>query len=296
MPRSATLFAVLTIAIWSFLAYFSSQLNQVPPFLSVGIALTIGGLIGIWKISDWRVPLKTLAIGVYGIFGYHFLLFSAFHLAPAVETNLMNYLWPLLIVLLTPLILSGQRLRPHHVLGTLMGLTGAALIVTGGRISLDLMHLKGYLMAAVAAFVWASYSLLTKRVPPFPTAAVAAFCLISGLLSLGVFFAGSPSLNAVKALSTREWVYLVLLGVGPMGLAFFTWDAALKRGDPRIIGAMAYVTPLTSTSLLVLVGGKSFTWISALAMVLIFSGAVIGSLDLLRPRENVISSKFPAPL
>jgi drug/metabolite transporter (DMT)-like permease len=284
MPRTATLFAILTIAIWSFLAFFGSQLTDVPPFLLVGIALTTGGLIGIWRIADWRVPLTTFAVGVYGIFGYHFLLFSAFQQAPAVETNLMNYLWPLLIVLLTPLILAGHRLKLYHLLGAVIGLAGAALIVTGGRLSLEVTHLKGYLMAAGAAFVWSSYSLLTKRVPAFPTSAVAGFCFVSGLLSLGVFFAGSPSVSAVQALSLRQWIFLLLLGAGPMGLAFLTWDAALKRGDPRIIGSLAYITPLTSTSLLVLAGGRSLTWISALAMVLIFSGAFIGSLDLFRPQ------------
>ncbi len=288
MPRSATLFAILTIAIWSFLGFFGSQLTDVPPFLLVGIALTTGGLIGIWKIADWRVPWTTFAIGVYGLFGYHFLLFSAYQRAPAVETNLMNYLWPLLIVLLTPLILSGQRLKPHHLLGAVIGLAGAALIVTGGRLSLDVTHLKGYLMAAAAAFVWSSYSLLTKKVPAFSTAAIAGFCFFSGLLSLGVYFAGSPSLSVVQSLSYRQWALLLLLGAGPMGLAFYTWDAALKRGDPRILGSLAYIIPLTSTSVLVLVGGRSFTWLSAVAMVFIFSGAVIGSLDLLRP-------KMPSP-
>jgi drug/metabolite transporter (DMT)-like permease len=282
MPRSATLLSISTIALWSFLAFLGSQVNRVPPFLLVGIALTVGGFIGIWKIGDWRVPITTFAVGVYGIFGYHFLLFSAFQIAPAVEANLMNYLWPLLIVLLTPLFLTGQRLRPHHILGALTGLAGATLIVTGGRFSLDIGNLKGYLMAASAAFIWASYSLLTKRVPAFPTAAVAGFCFFSGLLSLGVFFTRSLSLQAVQALSAHDWIFLVLLGAGPMGLAFFTWDAALKRGDPRIIGSLAYITPLTSTMLLVLAGGRRFTWISAISMVLIFSGAVIGSWDLFR--------------
>jgi drug/metabolite transporter (DMT)-like permease len=102
------------------------------------------------------------------------------------------------------------------------------------------------------------------------------------LLSLAVFFASSPSFNSLQALTTNEWLFLLLLGAGPMGLAFFTWDAALKRGDPRIIGSLSYITPLTSTSLLVLAGGRSFTWISGVALVLILTGAVIGSLDLFR--------------
>jgi drug/metabolite transporter (DMT)-like permease len=78
-----------------------------------------------------------------------------------------------------------------------------------------------------------------------------------------------------------DWIYLLMLGIGPLGAAFFSWDAALKRGDPRIIGSLAYLTPLTSTLVLVMVGGKAFSWISALAMLLIVAGALLGSLDLL---------------
>jgi len=56
----------------------------------------------------------------------------------------------------------------------------------------------------------------------------------------------------------------------------------LKRGDPRIIGALSYLTPLASTLLLVLLGGRALTATSGVAMLLIVAGALIGSLDLLR--------------
>ncbi len=286
MSRTATIFAIVTIILWSFLATLGSRLNLLPPFLLVGVALTIGGLIGVFRLRLWRVPLKTFAVGIYGIFGYHFLLFTAFQHAPAVEANLLNYLWPLLIVLLTPLFLHGQSLRPHHLVGALVGMAGAGLIVSGGRFNLDLAHLDGYLLATGAAFVWASYSLLTKRLPPFSTAAVAGFCFFSGLLSLGIYFLSLMPGGQVFPLTALDWLYLLLLGAGPMGLAFFTWDAALKRGDSRIIGSLAYLTPLSSTLLLVLVGGRAFTGISAVAMLLIFAGAVIGSIDLFRPEPG----------
>jgi drug/metabolite transporter (DMT)-like permease len=164
---------------------------------------------------------------------------------------------------------------------------GAALIITGGRFNLDFANLTGYLFAAGAAVVWASYSLLTKRVAPFPTTAVGSFCLLSGVFSLLVYLAGSlwgsSSAEASNVLPAgNDWLYLFLLGMGPLGAAFFSWDAALKRGDPRIIGSLAYVTPLTSTLVLVLVGGRAFTWVSALAMSLIVAGALVGSLDLIR--------------
>jgi drug/metabolite transporter (DMT)-like permease len=289
MPYSATIFAFITISLWSFLAYFAAQLNHVPPFLLVGIALCTSGVIGAVKLRSWRVPLKTLAVGIGGIFGYHFLYFTAFRYAPAVEANLINYLWPLLIVLLSPLYLPGYALRLHHLIGATIGLIGAGLIVTGGHLSLDLTNLKGYLLALGAALAWSSYSLLTKRLPPFPTAAVGAFCLFSGLLSLLVYLIESLNNQSNFSLSSQDWILLLLLGAGPMGTAFFTWDAALKRGDPRIIGSLAYITPLTSTLVLVFMGGRRLTWVSGIAMLLIIAGAVIGSLDLFsREGKHVI--------
>jgi len=282
MPLAATLLALTTILLWSFLAFLGVRVNHVPPFLVVGVALCVSGLLSAFRLRDWRVPLKTFAIGVGGIFGYHFLYFSAFRHAPPIEVNLMNYLWPLLIVLLSPLYLPGYRLRPHHLVGALIGLSGAGLIITGGHLSLDLANLKGYLLAAGAALTWASYSLLTKRVPSFPTGAVGGFCLASGLLSLGAYgLTRNPF--GLASLSRQDWLSLFLLGAGPMGAAFFTWDASLKRGDPRIIGSLAYLTPLTSTLVLIFLGGRSLTWVSGIAMVMIIGGAAIGSLELFMP-------------
>lgn len=289
MPQVATLLALTSILLWSFLAYLGARLNHVPPFLVVGIALCVSGLVSAVKIRDWRVPFGTFLVGIGGIFGYHFLYFSAFQYAPAVEANLINYLWPLLIVLLSPLFLPGYKLRPYHLLGALMGLTGAGLIISGGTLSLDIANLKGYLLAAGAALAWASYSLMAKRLSPFPTAAVGGFCLASGFLSLGAHILSDSAFN-LRYLSSGDWLSLVLLGAGPMGAAFFTWDAALKRGDPRIIGSLTYLTPLNSTLVLVVVGGRSLTWISGIAMMLIVGGAVLGSLDLIR-RSPVPTTK-----
>jgi drug/metabolite transporter (DMT)-like permease len=286
MPASAVFLALFTIFLWSFLALLGSQVTHLPSVLVTGVALTTSGLLSSFKYKTWRIPLKTLMIGTCGIFGYHYLFFTAFRYAPVVEANLVNYLWPLLIVLLSPVILSDHILKPHHLFGALMGLSGAGLIITGGRFSLDVDNLAGYLAAAGAALVWASYSLLTKRAPPFPTSAVGSFCLLSGVVSLVIYFADELIGQARTLINIlpmgSDWIYLLLLGIGPLGAAFFTWDAALKRGDPRIIGSLAYLTPLTSTLVLVMVGGKDFSWVSALAMLLIIAGALLGSLDLLK--------------
>jgi drug/metabolite transporter (DMT)-like permease len=178
---------------------------------------------------------------------------------------------------LSPLVLVGYHLRPRHILGALLGLAGAGLIATGGRLTLHFEYLSGYLMMAGAALIWALYSLLTKRVPPFSTESVAAFCTVAGLLALAFYLLSGGSLAQARTLSAHDWLVIVLCGLGPMGAAFFFWDAALKRGDPRRIGSLAYLTPLLSTLNLVFFARLPLTPVSLAAMALIITGAAIGS-------------------
>lgn len=271
----ANLYALGAIALWASLASLGVSLTHVPPFLLTGIALIIGS-VPAWPFvlrdpSQWRIPLRTLALGVYGLFAYHFLLFIALRHAPPVEANLVNYLWPLFIVVLSPVVLPGVALRLPHVLAALLGFGGAAIAIAGGR-ELSGTLAWGYLPALAAAFIWATYSLMTKRVAAFPTTAIGLFGLVSGVLSLLCHVVLEPAV----ALQPRDWALLAVLGLGPLGASFFMWDKALKLGDARHIGILSYITPLASTALLIVVSGRSFSWSIALATVMIISAAVMG--------------------
>lgn len=272
----ASLLALAAIALWGSLAPLGVSLGHVPPFLLTGCALLFGSLIGLvlskGRVQQWRVPSSTLALGVYGLFGFHFLLFIALRHAPPVQANLVNYLWPLGIVLMAPLFLPGVRLHRLHVVAALLGFAGAALAIVGGR-DLQGGFAWGYLPALGSAFIWASYSLLTQRVPAFPSAAIGLFGVVSGLLSLLCH----ALLESPVDLSPRDWALLATMGLGPLGGAFYLWDAALKRGDARQIGVLSFLTPLLSTLALLWLRGE---WPSAsvvLAAALIIGAAVLGA-------------------
>jgi drug/metabolite transporter (DMT)-like permease len=270
---TAVLLALGAIACWSVLAVLAVALRAVPPFLVLALALGGAALLAAPTWRRWQVPLPTLALGVCGLFGFHLLLFLALRLAPAVEANLINYLWPLLIVLLAPLLLPPTRLTHRHLLAAGVGLLGAALVITQGRLALSAEHLPGYLLALGSALVWASYSLLTRRVPHFSTAAVGGFCAVSALLAGLCHLLLEP-----RYLPTvHEAMLIALLAAGPMGAAFFLWDAALKRGDARVIGTLAYLTPLGSTLALVAAGHGSLGWPVAVGGALIVGAAVVGA-------------------
>jgi drug/metabolite transporter (DMT)-like permease len=286
----ANLYALGAIALWASLAALGVALKHVPPFLLTGVALMVGGLLAVpFFIRDrrhWQVAPRTLALGVFTLFGFHFLLFIGLRLAPAVEVNLINYLWPLFIVVLAPLYVRGVALTANHVLAALLGFTGAVIAIWGGREAagpagsaggMDARVALGYALALCSALIWANYSLQTKRLAQagrgFPTAAIGLFGLVSGALSLGCHWALEPAVT----LSLRDAGLLAVMGLGPLGAAFFLWDKALKLGDPRHVGLLSYFTPLASTALLMAVSGRDPTWSVVLAAMLIVSAALLGT-------------------
>lgn len=280
----STLLALGAIALWSTLAALGVALSHIPPFLLTGLTLLVGSVISLplsgFKLSSWRLPLSTLLLGVYGLFGFHFLLFLALRYAPPVQANLVNYLWPLLMVVLAPKILPNMKLRWVHIVAVLMGFAGATVAIlgassnpSGSSVVVSTVWSWGYLPALASAFIWASYSLLTRRVAAFPTAAIGGFAFVSGLLSLLCHALLEPAV----AINFRDATLIAIMGLGPMGAAFYLWDKALKTGDARHIGILSYLTPLLSTTVMLVVSGKALTWQTAVAAALIVGAAYLGA-------------------
>jgi drug/metabolite transporter (DMT)-like permease len=269
---ASTAFALGAIALWGTLAALAASLREVPPFLLVGLALCLGSLAGARSLLRAPPPPRAFALGLYGIFGYHLCLFLALRWAPAVEANLVNYLWPLLIVVLAPAIVPGLAWSARHAAAAALGFAGVTvLVVTGGGLSGG-GSLAGYGLALVAAVIWSTYSLASRRFAHFPTGWVAWFCLASGLAALACHVAFEPRYGP----SASQWPAILAMGLGPLGAAFFLWDRAMKTGDPRVIGTLAYVTPLVSTGLLVAFAGGTLAPGALAALALILGGAAWG--------------------
>ncbi|MBB6249515.1 DMT family transporter [Nitrospirillum iridis] len=279
--RRATAIGAGALLLWSTLALLTTLTGPIPPFETEAVAFAVGGLTGIvWMTARGRSPLAALRqppaawiLGVGGLFGYHFLFFLALKSAPAAEANLINYLWPLLIVLFAGL-LPGERLGRRQVLGALVGLAGTVLLVTRGQgVHVDPAYLPGFLAAAGAAITWGAYSALSRLLGAVPTDAVAFFCLATAALSALCHAA----LEVTVVPDAGQAALLGLMGLGPVGAAFFVWDIGMKKGDIHTLGALSYATPLMSTLLLILAGRAQPSWVVAAACALIIAGAVIAS-------------------
>jgi drug/metabolite transporter (DMT)-like permease len=277
----ATAVGVIAIFLWSCLALLTTLTEGIPPFelltLSFGVAfaasLIILGRHGVAGFNSWRQPWAVWATGFVGIFVYHALYFFALKVAPAAEASLINYLWPLLLVLLSAFA-AGEKLHKRQVLGALLGLAGTAFIMqqrathTAGA-----MPMAGYLAAFGCALIWAGYSVFNRRFSEVPSSIIGGICGMSAAAGLVCHLAFETTVRPDSA----QWAAIIVLGLGPAGLAFFAWDHATKHGHLAALGALSYLAPLMSTLLLIVVGHGYAGPTLIIPALLIIAGAVIAT-------------------
>ncbi len=246
--------------------------------MSTFVAFVIGMIYlaakGKSELQKLRQPLAPFLTAFIGIFIYHALYFYALANVPPAQASLIAYFWPLLIVLMSGLLPDGGGIKIRHLIGALMGLIGLALIfIDKPSASTPILNPLGYLAATACAFIWSSYSVSNRRFANVPSEMIIGVCGAIALVSLLAHLAFETTIIP----KTHQILPIFLLGLGPVGLAFVAWDFATKKGNLSLLGALAYLTPLLSTILLVLTGlAPSSQWLFAGA-TLIVAGAVYAS-------------------
>jgi drug/metabolite transporter (DMT)-like permease len=245
--RAATALGLGAILLWATLASLTALKGPVPPFQTTAIAFAIGGalIVAVAVLRGRALLLRptraSLALGIYGLFGYHALYFAALSRAPPAEASLIASLWALLTVLFSGL-LPRHRLRLAHVAGALLGFAAAALLVhdklgADPTVGHDVANDRwGYVLALGCAFVWSSYSVASRLLAAVPSESLAAPSLITAAL------AGLCSLSFETWTAPAGWIAsaaLVGLGLGPMGAAFLFWDVGMKKGNVPLLGVLS---------------------------------------------------------
>ncbi|HEX7926790.1 MAG TPA: DMT family transporter [bacterium] len=276
-PFFAALGAMLCWA--SLAAVLAVSLESIAPEQILVYGMLVAGVyLAVFDAVRGRLPWRTWpgvragAWGLYGIFGYHALLVFAFNLAPRVHANVLNYTWPLWIIVLG----AGRRLTRPVLIGALLGLAGVALVVGGqvpGDETVDLgRHGFGLALALGAGFCWGSFTVGLRRIEPRGGNPMAWYCLLAAAASAVLLVARGGSF----AVPAEQWPLLIYIGLVPLGIAFAMWDYAARRMNLQVLGLLSYFTPLLSTLALTLVTGASLGWPLLAGLALILGGSAIG--------------------
>jgi len=282
-PVGATAIGCVAILLWATLALLTTQAKGLPPFQLLAMCFAIASVASVLfqihklpkVLASFRQPPLAWLLSVAGLFGYHFFFFVALANAPPVQAVLVANLWPLLIVLFSAL-LPGERLRWFHIVGAFVGMAGAILAISGGSGTiLQPEYLLGYGAALLCALIWSSYSVANRRFKQVPTSAVGGFCFVVAILG------GISHLVFEETVipQTTQWLAVLGLGLGPVGLAFFAWDYGTKHGSIQLLGVFSYAVPLLSALLLLAAGQGEWHLSILFACILVIAGALLASLD-----------------
>ena len=283
--RSATVIGGGAVLVWSTAASFAVLGTSLPPLLFIAGAFAAGFLAfcaarlarGQSLREMLAVPLPVLCLMVLGFLGHNGLYVTALRYAPAAEVNLISYLWPLLMVAFLGLAGVARPTR-WQLLGSLLGFAGLAWFVSPQLLSQGDAGaagdgLFGYLLALCAATCFAVYSALRAKLRDGPPDAAGTACGAAAVIALALHlaFGGDTTVEFEPA----ALLAMLLIGVGPMGLANLMWDHGVRFGDGRVLSSLAYLTPVLSTLLLAALGLAVLT-----PHVLIGGGLILGGIAL----------------
>lgn len=271
------------LLVWSLYAVLVSELlGGLPVFETLFLMFLVSFLFMAFRLTvkkQWSLikeqPFLIWLIGVLGVCGSDIAYISAVKYAPPAHVDFIDYLWPFLVIIFTGF-LPKERFSLKHSIGGALGLLGVLLMLTGGEGWLGFKdhYLPGYLFALTAAIIWSSYTIFSSWYQKMPMEMVGMFCGIGALLSLGMH------------LQFEEFVVptpLQALLVGALGLssglAYLFWTYGTQKGNVRMLGVLAYFTPVSSMSLLVFFDKEPMSIVLVFACLMVVSGVVIGSLD-----------------
>ena len=278
--KLANLAGYTSVLMWSFSALFISWTTDIPPFLLAALNSAIGfAFFGIkWLATPQRLqkalrqPKQVWALYFLAVVFYRGFYLSGLKLAPIVEANLLNYLWPLLIIVFSAL-LDRKKLAPPIYAGAVMCFTGVVCIGLSNKGGSGFSFEHGHIFAIVAACAWALYSVLTRRFPGAITDMIGIMHLIAVAVFalLHILFEGPVSLRNIHI---AGWIGTIGLSLA-VSLGYSFWDKAMTHGDREHVATAAYFTPLLSIVWLILFAQAPMTKLIWLAAVLILGGSLI---------------------
>jgi len=296
---SAFGYIAVTILLWAATPLLVSQLSLSIPIFQINWIVTALSLPVLFIIILWTGRFKTLIsyekkdytlmllLGAAGIFPYTSLYYLALALSPsnAGSINIINYTWPLWVIILSVPVLK-ESLTWKKITGILLSLAGVYLVISGKDFSNSNHHtgtqfIYAVLIAAAGAFFWGLFSVFSKRNNFEPLTSLliynlAAFVLFSIIMILFV----EPVIPSLES-----WLLLAILGGVINVIGYLFWIMALRRGDTGSIANLIYLTPFVALIYITVILGVRISIFQYLGLMFIITGSLIQNIDLKKMKE-----------
>ncbi len=206
-------------------------------------------------------------------FLYYLLLYLGYKEANGLEVLVIQYLWPIFIVVLS-LILLKEKLSKNKVLSVLIGFTGVTIVITKGNIhQLDFSNLNILLIVMIGTFSFALFSVLSKTIKVNLTNSVMIYFLAASIYSY-------ISINTFSRMTfplPNDWISIIINGVFLNGISYLFWIKALKQMDASQVAPYIFITPILSASLLILIFNEPILPVYYIGLILVIISGLINT-------------------
>ena len=256
-----TLLGFLPIAIWAFSALLAVELSFIPIFELLFFLFTVGFcfvfvryLTSKDKKEFLNFRKKDLLVTSIFLAANQVCYFVAFRYSPAAQVDLINFLWPTLLVFFFSF-LPGEKKSISHIIACFVSFFGIyQLLSPDFKHSFVYENFIGYLLAFGSALTWTAYSLYTRHNKNITTNCTSWAC--GPLAILAIIFHFYTEKFVVPDFSGM--LLIILAGILQMGFAVLLWGRALKKGCVKSLGVMSYTIPIFSIMVLILFGKADF--------------------------------------
>jgi drug/metabolite transporter (DMT)-like permease len=240
------------------------------------VYLAVAGKLPLLRTFSGRDYLWSAALGFLNPFLYYVVLFQAYSLLPAQEAQPINFVWPLMLVLLS-IPLLGQRIKLASILAIVISFTGVVVIATHATRPRDIadFHFSsgpGVLLALGSTIIWALFWLYnTKDRHDEAVRLFVNFLFASAYILVLVLLLGQARIHT--------WIGLlggVYVGLFEMGITFLIWLKALRNAKTTAhVVNLIYLVPFLSLLVIALVLGETILPSTVLGLFFIIAGIVL---------------------
>lgn len=288
--KKSYLYAVITVLIWATLATVAKTvLSDIPNFqvLTVSSVLAfvfllivniINGSIKLMKTYRARDYLMIAGLGFVGLFLYSALYYYGIARLGSQEACILNYLWPMMIVIFACIILK-EKLTVRKIFAMLLSFAGIVVLTLGSGEMETGERLFGILACVVAAICYGLFSVLNKRHNLNQNITMMWIWFTTAVCSLiaGLFC------EDWTVIGNMQWIALAWLGVVVNAVAYLLWAIALKEAkDSAKIANLAYLTPFLSVIISAVFLHEQLHITAAFALALIIGGILLQSIQFKR--------------
>tara|TARA_Y100000588_G_C14229480_1_gene914627 strand:+ start:1243 stop:2160 length:918 start_codon:yes stop_codon:yes gene_type:complete len=277
LKKYPTFIGYCALIFWALSAPFVVKIKHLPVFETLSVVFSVSFIFSATKLTlckQWstlKQPWILGFVGLIGIYGNDILYITAFQHAPAAHADLINYLWPIMVILFTGF-LPNENLTLRHILAAASGFAGVYVLIHNQNDGFNPDYILGYFLAFMDAVVWSLYTLVARHYGKSPVEMIGVYCGIGAIISIIVHLQTETFLLP----SIEQWCILVSMGLCTQCLAYFFWDFGIKKGNFKMLTILAYANPVLSVFFLILFGMADTSHELFIACVLVTIGGIIG--------------------